>query len=202
MPDVDLLPLALPPRWKGVHNYLVDGAGVDDVARATVRALAQTLRDVHGAPRLCEIAEQMRLAAHAAEYELDLGLSSPTVCRPRGDDIPTMIAEQVASSLLATRRAELALAMPEQALQTLALELVREFARHYGFDRIAVLLLRDPQEHPVELAARIDLALKHPMVATLAKHFAGNPTAKNLRAPSRPGSSSSISLDADLETFG
>ncbi len=82
MPDVDLLPLALPPRWKAVHDYLVDGASTtDDVGVAIARALAQTLRDVHGVPRLRGVAEQMRLAAHAAEYELDLGLSSLEVCQ-------------------------------------------------------------------------------------------------------------------------
>jgi hypothetical protein len=62
VPDVDLLPLALPPSWKAVHDYLGDGAGTDDVAHATVRALAKTMRDVHGVPRLREIAEQMCLA--------------------------------------------------------------------------------------------------------------------------------------------
>ncbi len=201
MPDVDLLPLVLPPSWKAVHDYLVDGASIDDVAGAAVRALAQTLRDVNGVPRLREIAEDMHLAAHAAEYELDLGLNSLEICRPRDDDLPTMIAEQVVSSLVATRVTELALATPEQALQILALEVAREFACHYGFDRIAVLLLRDPEQHPVELAARIDLALAHPLVVTLAARFAGNPTATRLRAPSRPGSSPSIPLDADLETF-
>ena len=200
MPDVDLLPLALPPRWKAVHDYLVDGASsTDDVGVAIARALAQTLRDVHGVPRLGEIADQMRLTGDAAEYELDLGLSSLEVCRPRGDDIPTMIAEQVASSLLMTRRAEFAVATPKQALRTLALELTRELARHYGLDRIAVRLLRDPQQDPVELATRIDLALDHPVVVTLATRFAGDPTCKRLRAPNRPGPSSSISLDTDLE---
>lgn len=201
MPDVDLLPLTLGPGWAKVRNYLEDESTTEEVAWATASAVAKTLRGTDGVPSLPEIAEELRLAAHAAEYQLDLGLASSEVCELRADSVPTMIAKQVASALITTRRAELASASPKEARGILALETVRELARHYGLDRIAVLLLRDPQRRPTDLAARLDLVLQHQAMVSLGASFARWPTGGRLRAPRRPRSRAPLPIDADLESF-
>lgn len=201
MPDVDLLPLNLRAGWRKVSNYLADRASVDEVAHATARALAQTLRKVGGAPGLPEIAETTRRWALAAEGELELGVSSGQVCVPRRDQVPTLIAEQVASTLIATGAPDLARATPEQALEVLAVHLVRELACHYGFDRIAVQLLRDPQQRPDELAARVDCVLQHPVLVTFAARLARRPSGAGLRAPRRRRSGQPLAHDTDLETL-
>jgi hypothetical protein len=147
---------------------------VGDVA---AKALAATIRTVHGIPSLPNLAERMREAAVRGD-SLRFG---PT---PGREHVPTKIAERAAAALAITMQRELALVSPADAALLLARRVVKDLAYHYGFDRMVQKLPQRSYEQG-DLRAVMTAALAGDPMARLAASFVSRPTGEGLRAPAR-----------------
>jgi hypothetical protein len=181
MPDDDRIPTYLTTRWRKVLRYLQGRESAERTAGAVTGALAATLRSAHGVPGIQGIAAQMQVTAAAG-----------TVTRSRVPDsaearwhAPTDIAERAAAALAATMPEKLALVSPEEAALLLARRLLADLAFHYGFDRMAPLLLRERTHDAGELRSLLAEILTSDQVSKLAKRLLRRPDAAGLRAPRR-----------------
>jgi len=177
MPDDDRFSRYLTPAWKRVLRSLQGRDPAERVADNLTKALAATMRAVHGVPMLPQIAVRMQEAAiHGTRFE--------TSARTDIRHVPTELAEQAAAALAVTMQRELALVSPAQAALILARKVVFEVAHHYGFDRMLHKLLRD--EYTIsEVSALFADALSGEQVAKLTTRFLACPTGDGLRAPVR-----------------
>jgi hypothetical protein len=147
------------------------------VGDAVTKALAATIRAVHGIPTLPGIAAKMREAASSGE-------SLRFDATARREHVPTKIAERAAATLAMTMQRELALVSPADATLLLARRVVKDLAYHYGFDRMVQALPRESFGHD-DLRAVMTAALAGDPMAQLAARFASQPTGEGLRAPTR-----------------
>ena len=177
MPDDDRFPRYLSPAWRKVLRCLQGRDPAERVGDAVTKAVAATIRTVHGIPSLPSLAEKMREAAAKGD---PLRFDS----RAGRKHVPTKIAERAASTLAVTMQRELALVSPADATLLLARRVVKDLAYHYGFDRMVRVL---PQESygRVDLRAVMTAALAGDPLAKLAARFASRPTGEGLRAPAR-----------------
>jgi hypothetical protein len=193
MPDDDRFPRYLSPAWRKVLRCLQGHDPAERVGDAATKALAATIRAVHGIPSLPSLAEKMREAASKGE---SFRFESPA---GRGH-VPTRIAERAAAALAMTMQRELVLVSPADATLLLARRVVKDLAYHYGFDRMVQAL---PQESygQGDLRAVMTAALAGDPMAKLAARFVSRPTGEGLRAPARrePKRALADLLDTDLE---
>ena len=125
MPDDDRFPRYLSPAWRKVLHCLQGHDPVERVSDAVTKALAATIRAIHGVPSLAGLAEQMRQAASSGD--------SPRFgSAAGGEHVPTKIAERAASALAMTMQHELALVSPAEATQLLARRVIRHSSREEG----------------------------------------------------------------------
>jgi hypothetical protein len=195
MPDDDRFPRYLSPAWRKVLHCLQGHDPAERVDDAVTKALAATIRTVHGIPSLPSLAEKMREAASMGD---SLRFDSPT----GRAHVPTKIAERAAATLAMTMQRELALVSPADATLLLARRVVKDLAYHYGFDRIVLALPRESYGHG-DLRAVMTAALTGDPMARLAAKFASRPTGEGLRAPARrePKRALADLLDTDLESL-
>src|SRR6516164_4310556 len=102
MPDDDRFPRYLSPAWRKVLRCVQGHDPAERVGDAPTKALAATIRTVHGIPSLPTLAEKMREAALRGD-SLRIGP------RAGGEHVPTKIAERAAAALAVTMQRELAL---------------------------------------------------------------------------------------------
>jgi hypothetical protein len=195
MPDDDRFPRYLSPAWRKVLRYLEGHDPAERVGDAVTKALAGTIRTVHGIPSLPELAAKMREAALGGD-SVRFGSSAGR------SHIPTKIAERAAASMAVTMQRELALVSPADATLLLARRVVKDLAYHFGFDRMVQALLRESYEHG-DLRAVMTAVLDGDPVARLAARFASRPSGEGLRAPARPRPKRTLAdvIGADLETL-
>jgi hypothetical protein len=195
MPDDDRFPRYLSPAWRKVLRCLQGHDPAERVADAVTKALAATIRTVHGIPSLPSLAEKMREAAVRGD-SLRFGSSASR------EHVPTKIAERAAATLAMTMQRELALVSPADATLLLARRVVEDLAYHYGFDRMIQALPRESYVHG-DLRAVMTAALAGDSMAGLAARFASRPTGSGLRAPARrePKRALADLLDTDLESL-
>jgi hypothetical protein len=175
--DDDRFPRYLSPAWRTVLHCLQGHDPAERVADAVTKALAATIRAVHGIPSLPGIAEKMREAATNGD-------SLRFDATARREHVPTKIAERAAAALAMTMQRELALVSPADATLLLARRVVKDLAYHYGFDRMVQALPRESFGHG-DLRAVMTAVLAGDPVAELAARFASRPTGEGLRAPAR-----------------
>jgi hypothetical protein len=195
MPDDDRFPRYLSPAWRKVLHCLQGSDPAERVSDAVTKALAGTIRAIHGVPSLASLAEQMRKAASSGD--------SPHFDSATGrQHVPTKIAERAASALAMTMQRELALVSPTEATLLLARRVIKDFAYHYGFDRMVQALPRDSYRQG-DLRAVMTAALAGDGPAKLAARFASRPTGEGLRAPAlrRPRRALAELLETDLESL-
>jgi hypothetical protein len=195
MPDDDRFPRYLSPAWRKVLHCLQGHDPAERVSDAVTKALAATIRAIHGVPSLASLAEQMCSAASSGD--------SPRFDSAAGrQHVPTKIAERAASSLAMTMQRELALVSPAEATLLLARRVIKDFAYHYGFDRMVQVLPRDSYRQG-DLRAVMTAALAGDGMAKLAARFASRPTGEGLRAPTarRPKRALAELLETDLEAL-
>ena len=195
MPDDDRFPRYLSPAWRKVLRCLQGRDPAERVGDAVTKAVAATIRTVHGIPSLPSLAEKMCEAAAKGD---PLRFDS----RVGREHVPTKIAERAASTLAVTMQRELALVSPADATLLLARRVVKDLAYHYGFDRMVQVL---PQESygRGDLRAVMTAVLAGDPMAKLAASFASRPTGEGLRAPAKRGQRRTLAdlLDADLESL-
>jgi hypothetical protein len=175
VPDDDRFSRFLGRAWAKVLRSLEGHDPIERVSNSVTRALASTLREVHGVPSLAGMAEKMREAAgHEGAFQQVI---------PAGrHHVPTKIAEQAAAALAATMQRELALVSPAEASMLLSRRVLSDLAYHYGFDRMVQRLLG--QSYTVTgLRAIMDEVLAGDQVSALARRFVSRPTGEGLRAP-------------------
>lgn len=195
MPDDDRFPRYLSPAWKKVLGCLKGHDPAERVGDAVTKAVAATIRTIHGIPSLPSLAEKMREAAMKGDsLRFDF--------RAGREHIPTKIAERAASALAVTMQRELALVSPADATLLLARRVVKDLAYHYGFDRMTQALPQGSYGHG-ELRTVMTAALAGDPMAKLAARFAARPTGEGLRAPARRGRKRALAdlLDTDLESL-
>jgi hypothetical protein len=195
MPDDDRFPRYLSPAWRKVLRCLQGHDPADRVGDAVTKALAATIRTIHGIPSLPSLAEKMREAASRGD--------SVHFAPPAGrEHVPTKIAERAAATLATTMQRELALVSPADAALLLARRVVKDLAYHYGFDRMVQALPQESYGYG-DLRAVMTAALAGDPMAKLAARFASRPTGEGLRAPARRGQKRALAdlLDTDLESL-
>lgn len=195
MPDDDRFPRYLSPAWKKVLGCLTGHDPAERVGDAVTKAVAATIRTIHGIPALPSLAEKMREAATKGDLlRFDF--------RAGREHVPTTIAERAASALAVTMQRELALVSPADATLLLARRVVKDLAYHYGFDRMIEALPLGPYGHG-DLRAVMAAALAGDPMSKLAARFAAWPTGEGLRAPARRGRKRALAdlLDTDLESL-
>ena len=193
MPDDDRFPRYLSPAWRKVLRCLQGHDPAERVGDAVTKALAATIRSIHGIPSLPSLAEKMLEAASVGgPLRLDSAAGRAHV--------PTKIAERAAATLAMTMQRELALVSPADATVLLARTVVKDLAYHYGFDRMVQALPRESYGYG-DLRAVMTAVLAGDPVAKLAARFASRPTGDGLRAPARPEVKRTLAdvLDTDLE---
>lgn len=195
MPDDDRFPRYLSPAWRKVLRCVQGHDPAERVGDAVAKALAATIRTVHGIPSLPTLAEKMREAALKGD---SLRFGSPA----GREHVPTKIAERAAATLAVTMQRELALVSPADAALLLARRVVNDLAYHYGFDRMVQALPQDSYGYG-DLRAVMTAALTGDPMAKLAARLASRPTGKGLRAPARrePKRALADLLNADLESL-
>jgi hypothetical protein len=195
MPDDDRFPKYLSPAWRGVLRCLQGHDPVERVGDAVTKAVAATIRAVHGIPSLPSLAERMREAA------LNGDSLRPSATASR-EHVPTKIAERAAAAIAATMQRELALVSPADATLLLARRVVKDLAYHYGFDRMILALPQESYGHG-DLRAVMTAALAGDPMAKLAARFASRPTGEGLRAPARSQPKRALAelLDTDLDSL-
>jgi hypothetical protein len=195
MPDDDRFPKYLSPAWLKVLGCLRGHDPVERVGDAVTKAVAATIRTVHGVPSLPSLAERMREAAVNGD---PLRFGAPAT----REHVPTKIAERAAAALAVTMQRELALVSPADATLLLARRVVKDLAYHYGFDRMIQALTRESYGHG-DLRAVMTAALAGDPMAKLAARFASRPTGEGVRAPARhrPKRALADLLDTDLESL-
>jgi hypothetical protein len=176
MPDDDRFSKYLTPAWRKVLSSLQGHDSAERVGDAVARALAATVRAVHGVPSLPGLTDRMLEAARQGQ-----SLQQRTAARGH---VPTEIAEQAAAVLATTMQRELALVSPGQAAVLLAQRVLADFAYHYGFDRMVRRLLNE-EYTAAELRAVMTDVLNGEQVSRLATRFLSRPSGDGLRAPSR-----------------
>lgn len=124
MPDDDRFSKYLTPAWRQVQRSLQGRDGPERVGYVVTRALAATVRAVHGVPSLPDLAERMR---EAAVRERPLERTTTADIR----HVPTEIAEQIAAALTVSMQRELALGSPTQAARLWAEKLLAGLAYHF-----------------------------------------------------------------------
>jgi hypothetical protein len=195
MPDDDRFPRYLSPAWRKVLHCLQGHDSAERVGDAVTKALAATIRAIHGIPSLPSLAEKMREAGSGGD---PLRFDSPA----GREHVPTKIAERAAAALAMTMQRELALVSPADATQLLAGRVVKDLACHCGFDRMVQVLPRESYGHG-DLRAVMTAALTGDPIAKLAARFASRPTGEGLRAPARrePKQALADLLDTDLDSL-
>jgi hypothetical protein len=195
MPDDDRFPRYLSPAWRKVLRCVQGHDPAERVGDAVTKALAATIRTVHGIPSLPTLGEKMREAALRGD---SLRISSPA----GREHVPTKIAERAAAALAVTMQRELALVSPADATLLLARRVVKDLAYHYGFDRMIQALPQESYGYG-DLRAVMTAALNGDPMAQLAARFASRPTGEGLRAPARrePKRTLADLLDTDLESL-
>jgi hypothetical protein len=195
MPDDDRFPRYLSPTWRKMLRCLQGHDPADRVGDAVTKALAATIRTIHGIPSLPSLAEKMREAASRGD---SLHFDPPA----GREHVPTKIAERAAATLAMTMQRELALVSPADATLLLARRVVKDLAYHYGFDRMVQALPQESYGHG-DLRAVMTAALAGDPMAKLAAGFASRPTGEGLRAPARRGQKRTLAdlLDTDLESL-
>jgi len=193
MPDDDRFPRYLSPAWRKVLRCLQGHDPAERVGDAVTKALAATIRSIHGIPSLPNLAEKMREAAAIGDplrFDSAAGRAH----------VPTKIAERAAATLAMTMQRELALVSPADATLLLARRVVKDLAYHYGFDRMVQALPRESYGHG-DLRAVMTAVLAGDPMAKLAARFASRPTGDGLRAPARRKAKRTLAdvLDTDLE---
>jgi hypothetical protein len=193
MPDDDRFPRYLSPAWRKVLRCLQGHDPAERVGDAVTKALAATIRSIHGIPSLPSLAEKMREAASIGDqlrFDSAAGRAH----------VPTKIAERAAATLAMTMQHELALVSPVDATLLLARRVVKDLAYHYGFDRMVQALPRESYRHG-DLRAVMTAVLAGDPMAKLAARFASRPTGDGLRAPARREVKRTLAdvLDTDLE---
>lgn len=181
MPDDDRVPTSLTAPWKRVLRCLKGHRPVEETTDAVASAMAATLRDVHGVPRLPEIACRMREAAIGEPAGRSRVPGSADVRR----HVPTDVAERAAAGFAATMRSELALVSPSTAALMLARRVIAGLAYHYGLDRIGPLLAAEGAYSTRELQDLFSEILASDQISKLAKRLLARPTGEGLRAPNR-----------------
>ena len=195
MPDDDRFPRYLSPAWRKVLRCLQGHDPADRVGDAVTKALAATIRTIHGIPSLPSLAEKMREAASRGD--------SVHFDPPAGrEHVPTKIAERAAATLATTMQRELALVSPADATLLLARRVVKDLAYHYGFDRMVQALPQESYGYG-DLRAVMTAALAGDPMAKLAARFASRPTGEGLRAPARRGQKRALAdlLDTNLDSL-
>jgi len=195
MPDDDRFPKYLSPAWRKVLHCLQGHDPAERVSDVVAKALAATIRAIHGVPSLASLAEQMCQAASSGD--------SPRFDSAAGRaHVPTKIAERAASALAMTMQHELALVSPAEATQLLARRVIKDLAYHYGFDRMVQALPRESYRQG-DLRAVMTAALAGDGMARLAERFASRPTGEGLRAPARrrPKRALVELLETDLDSL-
>lgn len=195
MPDDDRFPRYLSPAWRKVLRCLQGQDPADRVGDAVTKALAATIRTIHGIPSLPSLAEKMHEAASRGD---SLHFDPPA----GREHVPTKIAERAAATLAMTMQRELALVSPADATLLLARRVVKDLAYHYGFDRMVQALPQESYGYG-DLRAVMTAALAGDPMAKLAARFASRPTGEGLRAPARRGQKRALAdlLDTDLESL-
>lgn len=195
MPDDDRFPRYLSPAWRKVLRCVQGHDSAERVGDAVTKALAATIRTVHGIPSLPTLAEKMREAAVRGD-SLHLGSSAGRM------HVPTKIAEQAAATLAVTMQRELALVSPADAALLLARRVVKDLAYHYGFDRMVQKLPQESYGYG-DLRSVMTAALAGDPMARLAARFASRPTGEGLRAPAgrEPKRALEELLNEDLESL-
>lgn len=195
MPDDDRFPRYLSPAWRKVLRCLQGHDPAERVGDAVTKAVAATIRTIHGIPSLPSLAEKMREAAATGD---SLRLDS----QASREHVPTKIAERAASTLAVTMQRDLALVSPADATLLLARRVVKDLAYHYGFDRMIQALPQGSYRHG-DLRAVMTAALAGDPMAKLAARFASRPTGEGLRAPAKRGQRRALAdlLDTDLESL-
>lgn len=195
MPDDDRFPRYLSPAWKKVLDSLKGRDPAERVGDAVTKAVAATIRTIHGIPSLPSLAEKMREAAMKGD-----SLRFDT--RTGREHVPTKIAERAASTLAATMQRELALVSPADATLLLARRVVKDLAYHYGFDRMVQALPQGSYEYG-DLRAVMTAALAGDPMTKLATRFAARPTGEGVRAPAGRGRKRALAdlLNTDLESL-
>ncbi len=195
MPDDDRFPRYLSPAWRKVLGCLEGHDSAERVADAVTKAVAATIRTIHGVPSLPSLAEKMREAASGGD---SLRFGSPA----GRENVPTKIAERAAATLAVTMQRELALVSPTDATLLLAQRVVKDLAYHYGFDRMVQALPQESYGHG-DLRMVMTAALAGDPMAKLAARFASRPNGEGLRAPARRGPKRALAdlLDVDLESL-
>jgi len=181
MPDDDRIPRRMTAAWLKVMRCLGSRRPAGETADAVTRALAATLRDVHGVPDLPGIAVRMQEAAVS-------GAAIPSRIPGSGDarrHVPTDVAERAAAGFAATMRSELALVSPAQATLLLGKRVIANLAYHYGLDRIGPLLTADGTYSPRELQDLFTEILASDQVSKLTKRWLERLDGVGLRAPAR-----------------
>jgi hypothetical protein len=193
MPDDDRFPRYLSPAWRKVLSGLQGHDSAERVGDAVTKALAATIRTIHGIPSLPSLAEKMR---EAASIGGPLRFDSPA----GREHVPTKIAERAAATLAMTMQRELVLVSPADATLLLARRVIKDLAYHYGFDRMVQALPRGSYRHG-DLRTVMTAALAGDPMAKLAARFASRPNGEGLRAPARRKSKLALAdlLDTDLE---
>jgi hypothetical protein len=102
MPDDDRFPRYLSPAWRKVLHCLQGNDPAERVGDAVTKALAATIRTIHGIPSLPSLAEKMCEAASNGD---PLRFDSPAGRK----HVPTKIAERAAATLAMTMQRELVL---------------------------------------------------------------------------------------------
>lgn len=92
MPDDDRFPRYLSPAWRKALRCLQGHDPADRVGDAVTKALAATIRTIHGIPSLPSLAEKMREAASRGD---SLHFDPPA----GREHVPTKIAERAAATL-------------------------------------------------------------------------------------------------------
>lgn len=181
MPDDDRIPTSLTAPWKKVLRCLRSRRPAEETTDAVTTAMAATLRDVHGVPRLPDIALRMQEAAVSGSVSQSrVPGSTDARCH-----VPTDVAERAAAGFAATMRSELALVSPGAAAQMLARRVVAGLAYHYGLDRIGPLLAAEGVYSTRELQDLFREVLASDQISKLAKRLLARPTGEGLRAPDR-----------------
>jgi len=179
MPDDDRFSSYLTPAWRQVQRSLQGRDGPERVGYVETRALAATVRAVHGVPSLPDLAERMREAA-ARGRPLERAATAET------RHVPTEIAGQIAAALTVSMQRELALVSPAHDARLLAEKRLAGLAYHYGFDRMVQTLAKDAYTIR-DLRRIMTEALSGEQVSKLATRFVARPTGDGLRAPARQG---------------
>jgi hypothetical protein len=195
MPDDDRFPRYLSPAWRKVLGCLQGHDPVERVGDAVTKAVAATIRTVHGVPSLPGLAEKMREAALNGD---SLRFGAPA----SREHVPTKIAERAAAALAVTMQRELALVSPADATFLLARRVVKDLAYHYGIDRMILALPHESYRHG-DLRVLMTAVLAGDPMVKLAARFASRPSGEGLRAPARrqPKRALADLLDTDLESL-